>query len=109
MNLPKAQSTATDAQSTFWPPQALYTWALLPLLGLRWHFMEILDLLRMNHLGRPISPVRAPCQAFLKRDIPLERSFHVPCQPLQPESEWTRKPGVVQASPGVVAEREGAP
>ena len=37
--------------------QAMYTWALLPLLGLRWHFSEIMDLVRMNHLGRPISQV----------------------------------------------------
>jgi len=37
--------------------QAIYTWFLLPLLPINWHFKEFFDLIKMNHLGRPISPM----------------------------------------------------
>lgn len=46
---------------TDWSPkhrfQAMYTWFLLPLLPLKWHFAEAFDLLKMEHMGRPISPM----------------------------------------------------
>mmetsp|Transcript_103557 Transcript_103557/g.167018 ORF Transcript_103557/g.167018 Transcript_103557/m.167018 type:complete len:425 (-) Transcript_103557:293-1567(-) len=37
--------------------QAMYTWMLLPLLPLNWHFKEFFDLLNMSHMGRTISPM----------------------------------------------------
>jgi fatty acid desaturase len=37
--------------------QAIYTWVLLPLLPINWHFKEFFDLVKMEHLGRPISPM----------------------------------------------------
>jgi len=43
-----------------WKPmhkyQALYTWFLLPLLPLKWHFAEIYDEYTMHHMGVHISP-----------------------------------------------------
>jgi fatty acid desaturase (delta-4 desaturase) len=35
--------------------QGIYTWILLPLLPLNWHFKEIWDLYTMRHMGRRIS------------------------------------------------------
>ena len=43
----------------------MYTWALLPILGLRWHFSEIMDLVQMKHMGHPISKVRNSSSAQL--------------------------------------------
>lgn len=42
-----------------WCGQAMYTWLLLPLLPINWHFMEFFDLVNLKHMGRPISKVAA--------------------------------------------------
>lgn len=45
-----------DTQQKPWHRwQGIYTWFLLPLLPLNWHFKEIMDLYNMRHLGRRIA------------------------------------------------------
>jgi len=60
--------------------QAIYTWLLLPLLPLRWHFSEAGDLWNMSHLGRKISAMaKQEAQfAFAFRIFFLFRFYAIP-------------------------------
>jgi fatty acid desaturase (delta-4 desaturase) len=60
--------------------QGVYTWFLLPLLPLSWHFKEIWDLSTMNHMGRRISDsasIEARC-GIVMRILFLVRFYVIP-------------------------------
>jgi hypothetical protein len=56
----------------------MYTWALLPILGLRWHFSEITDLIQMKHMGHPISKVLFLAVACIPADCTLLSNVLLP-------------------------------
>jgi len=55
----------TDIKKRYWHRwQGFYTWFLIVLLPINWHFKELLDLYNMHHMGRKISSV-AQREAYL--------------------------------------------
>jgi fatty acid desaturase (delta-4 desaturase) len=88
-NLDKADPDATTDvirlhQDTEWHWvyrwQGIYTWFLLPLLPLSWHFKEIWDLLAMKHMGYNISEMaRTEAQiGIMLRFLFLIRFYAIP-------------------------------
>ncbi len=60
--------------------QGIYTWVLLPLLPLSWHFKEIWDLWTMNHMGHKISAMasREAHIGIILRLLFLTRFYVIP-------------------------------
>lgn len=69
---------------TKWTPrhrfQAIYTWFLLPLLPISWHFKEIFDLLYMHHSGFKISSMarHEANIALILRGLFIARFYAIP-------------------------------